>query len=43
MVSTDMKPLIRQLSRHGKVYNYFFTFTYYRNRFDLNDLIRLNT
>ena len=42
-ISEDMIPIIKKLSKIGKVYNYFFKFSYYGNRFTLKDLEFENT
>ena len=39
VVSKEIKPIIKKLSKLGKVHNYFFKFSYYGNRFSLDDLL----
>jgi len=38
-VTKEMKPIIKKLSKFGKVHNYFFKFHYYGNKFELKDLL----
>lgn len=38
-IAKELVPIINKLSRYGNVYNYFFKFSYYSNKFELNDLL----
>lgn len=38
LVPDDMKPIVENLSELGVVHNYFFKFSYYGNKFSLEDL-----
>jgi hypothetical protein len=37
-IPEDTKDMVKQLKKYGKVYNYFFKFSYYANKFTLDDL-----
>jgi hypothetical protein len=37
-VPKDLKPTIKELSKIGKIHNYFFKFSYYKNKFNLEDI-----
>lgn len=37
-VPDNLKPIIKKLSKQFTIHNYFFKFSYYGNRFDLDDL-----
>ena len=38
-ISKELLPIIKNLSKLGTVFNYFFKFSYYKNKFDLDDLL----
>ena len=38
-IPSDLKPIIKQIKKYGKVYHYFFKFSYYGNVFHLSDLL----
>jgi hypothetical protein len=38
VISKELKPIIKQLSKIGKVHNYFFKFSYHKNKFNLEDI-----
>jgi len=38
-VNKELKPIIKKLEKYGKIYNYFFKFHYYGNKFELKDLL----
>ena len=37
-ISQELKPMITQLGKLGKVHNYWFKFSYYKNKFNLSDI-----
>jgi len=38
IISDDLKPMIKGLEKLGNVYNYWFKFSYYKNKFNLEDI-----
>jgi hypothetical protein len=38
IITEELKPMIKELEKIGKVHNYWFKFTYYKNKFNLKDI-----